>query len=367
VKRVIFIVLALSSCCFNVYAQKDFRPGYVITVGGDSLNGELEFRAEILQKYSCNFRDSDGAERTFSPDELSAFRFEGDRYYVSRVFDDGHYFVEYLIKGIVSIFYIYDEKGERYFIEKDGTEFAEIPYDEGMRLVDGRRFFYRSTIHTGLLKYYMQDAPSLTERINRTEVLNYSNLYKLSNEYNKIICNGEECISFRNKIPFFYPSIEVISGYNRYLNNFIDNQWYYSTGINLMLAMPRMNERVSIKTGFSVLSERFSRAYVPILIIPVEVQYRFRAGWFEPELGIGYHIYDKKHVSTSEILYHEYWEIEYYRILSVSSYFRINDRFHLGVNFQYESAAPFFLLFAGIFNEGTVALRFNLGVKVDLY
>ena len=64
-----------------------------------------------------------------------------------------------MIKGKINVYYMRDEIGDHYYLDKENVKLIEIPYEEGIKYVDDKQVFYESTRHIGLLNFYMQDAP----------------------------------------------------------------------------------------------------------------------------------------------------------------------------------------------------------------
>ena len=63
-----------------VHAQKNFRPGYVVRLNGDTLRGEVDVRGEQRMAALCLFRS--GSETTrYAPTELKAFGLQGGARY----------------------------------------------------------------------------------------------------------------------------------------------------------------------------------------------------------------------------------------------------------------------------------------------
>jgi hypothetical protein len=58
----------------------------------------------------CNYKINDNEkEISHSPDDISAFRFLNSKYFISREVNGKKVFLEYLIKGKISIYYLRDE------------------------------------------------------------------------------------------------------------------------------------------------------------------------------------------------------------------------------------------------------------------
>lgn len=102
--RILTLALYCFISCLSVSilkAQHDFRPGYVITLEGDTLKGEVAYRANLLNYKRCLFRQ--GAEkRSFTPQEIKAFAYIGDKKFSSQIIDST--FAEVLVEGELSLY-----------------------------------------------------------------------------------------------------------------------------------------------------------------------------------------------------------------------------------------------------------------------
>ncbi|WP_016775860.1 hypothetical protein [Anaerophaga thermohalophila] len=187
-KNLILFGLLFSIGLLN--AQTDFRPGYIIKNTGDTLNGDIDYRGDLLMSRLCKFRDKENIIKDYSPNDIIAFRFIDGKYYVSREINDRRVFLEYLIKGKVNIYYMRDENGDHYYLDKEDVKLTEIPYEEGIKYIDDKQVFYESKKHIGLLNYFMQDAPEFQSRIQSLKKPEHQTLIKLAEDYHNAVCEG---------------------------------------------------------------------------------------------------------------------------------------------------------------------------------
>jgi len=247
-KRFIFIGLLFSFGVLN--AQTEFRPGYIINSTTDTLHGYIDYRGAILMSRFCKFKGEDNTVKDYSPNDITAFRFIDSKYYVSREINNRSVFLEYLIKGEVNIYYMRDEDGEHYYLDKEDIKLTEIPYEEGIKYVDNKQVFYESTKHIGLLNYFMQDAPEFRSRIQSLKKPNHKNLIKLAEEYHNVVCEGNKCIIYEKKQPLLKVNLEGLAGVINYKNTEgIVDKFYFQRGIIAHFWMPRTNEKIYFKTG----------------------------------------------------------------------------------------------------------------------
>jgi len=238
-----------------IQAQPDFRPGYIVKGTGDSLSGEIDYRGDVMMGTSCCFKPKDAKTGIrYSPDEIIAYRFYNSRYYVSKEGLDGRkVFLEFLIKGKVSIYYLRDEKGDHYFIEKDGLNMVEIPYEEGIKEKDNSSYFYKSKTHIGLLNVFMQDAPDLKAEIARIDRPGHENLIKLVKDYQNEVCKDDKCIIYEKQEPFVKINYEILTGITNFEGDEdIKDKNYFQGGLLIHIWMPGVNEKLYFETGLLV-------------------------------------------------------------------------------------------------------------------
>ena len=119
-------LLTITSC----FSQQNLMEGYVIELSNDTIYGYIDFRGDIYNSSKCVFFDQPGSEsRIFYPGEIVAYRFPGSRYYISKsiktISGDSTVFLEYLVNGITSLYYLKDNIGDHFFIER-GNELYEL-------------------------------------------------------------------------------------------------------------------------------------------------------------------------------------------------------------------------------------------------
>jgi len=299
VKQLFYIGLLFSAGLLN--AQTDFRAGYLIKLNNDTLIGEIDYRGDLLMGKVCRFRAIDTrTEINYSPNDIIAYRFNEGKYYVSKEFNGNKVFVRFLIKGKINIYYLRDDTGGHYFLEKEDKGIIEIPYEEEIRYKDDVRYFYRSSKHIGILIYYMQDAPGFQTRIANMGKPEQENLIKLAQDYNNIVSKDEACVIYEKKLPALIFNIEIIAGIIQYQisgENIEKN--YFQAGIVTHFWMPKVNEKLYFKTGFlySTLPENNTRAGT--FTFPIQIEYLYPRGNVQPILAFGINLYSPFYQSVA--------------------------------------------------------------------
>ena len=135
-KRHLFRLLYLCAFCFfmtTMQAQRNYRPGFIITLQKDTIYGQIDFRTDKMNEQRCVFRDDNTLQvRTYELFDIWGYRFTDDgKMYVSKsvTLKMGEYpldvFLEYLVKGMKSLYYMDTASIPTYFIE-DGDRLVKV-------------------------------------------------------------------------------------------------------------------------------------------------------------------------------------------------------------------------------------------------
>lgn len=300
-KIIQLILLAISFSSGILYAQTDFRSGYIINNSGDTLFGEIDYRGDLLMSERCRFKTGEDMIIDYSPDEISAFRFDNSRYFVSKEVNDENLFLEYLIQGTVSLYFLGNEEDDKFFLEKRDLGIMEIRYEEAIVYRNDQPYLVESTWHNELLTKYMQDVPKLTSRINNIKRPERRILIKLVADYNKAVSNEGEGSIYESKRPKVQLNLEVVSGISswRDLPSFIDGNFMQS-GVLAHFRMPASNEKLYLKTGvlynqFEYDPEKTRGSWneidfdkpVHCFKVPVHIEYIYPRGFLRPRFSYG--------------------------------------------------------------------------------
>jgi hypothetical protein len=293
-----------------IRAQTDFRAGYIIDLKNDSLMGDIDYRGDLLMGQVCTFKSqSNGKIIRYAPEDIAGYRFKNDKFFVAREIKGKKVFLEFLIKGKISIYYLRDSEGDHYFIEKIAGKLVELPYKEGIKYDNkigyrhdydkngneydkNKAYFFNTTTHIGILIYYMQDAPELQSEITELKRPEHDNLIELAKKYHNIVCKTESCIIYKKKKPALNFSLEVVGGllkYNKPLD--FEDKNYFSMGILAHVWLPRSNEKLYFRTGIIYSSIKLDKEKVAIYKIPLQIEYVYPKGRVVPKFAYGVNIY----------------------------------------------------------------------------
>jgi hypothetical protein len=232
ISRRAFFAVALIMLSQVIFCQTGFKPGYIITLSNDTVRGEIFYHDSQKNHKSCEFRlnVSENA-REYAPREINGYRFDEGKYYVSKrvpVYNDTLLvFVEYILKGQASFYFLTLNNVTHYYIEAHG-QLAELSEPEKVKIIDTRMAIMKPK-YFGILHYLMADGPALTNEIEKTK-LSHQSLIKLGQDYNQLTCNGQNCIVFERKINNVTFTIHPEIGYSVSLINFGDQLQDKSAG-----------------------------------------------------------------------------------------------------------------------------------------
>lgn len=189
---------------YSFGAITDYSKGYVITNHNDTIYGLLQFGGNKHSTAKCILKDSiTNQEKQYTPDDILAYRFVDGKYYVSKLLTDSlqskRVFMEYLVKGIVDIYYFPGNDNGRYFMDKGDGKIIELKNTRYLTEQDDKKYFrYRNEYVTELSQVF-QDSPKTCEQLMRSE-LDYKSLTGLVVSYHKDKCTSEDCVVYKKQL-----------------------------------------------------------------------------------------------------------------------------------------------------------------------
>lgn len=266
---VLFVFIFLS---VGIYAQRNFKDGYIVTNNNDTIVGLIDYRTNKMNGEMCRFKESDTAnEQLFYPGDILEYRYiDEGRYYFTRQVEIGDtkktVFLEYLIQGIMDLYYYYDAENslDYYFYSTEDGKMVPLTRKpdviEGHVLREDRK--YRET-----LKYLFADYPELVSKLDKIQ-LERKPLIELTKQYHDLACKtGEACVVFQNdyKKRTFAFEFSVYSGVqftdlSVSINNprfeghtfKINNMTYPVIGGQMGISNPKWSKWVSLQIDLSL-------------------------------------------------------------------------------------------------------------------
>jgi hypothetical protein len=258
----LFLVAALIVLlATNSYAQNDFRPGYVITNDSDTLRGLIDYKGNKSNSQECRFRTStDSPTTTYSPSDIRGYRYDGSKYFISMALPenpDTRYFFEFLINGIVDVYFLRDQDGDHYYVEGDGR-LTELKGGEREIVKNGQRYIKQNKVYVGQLKVIFKES-AVSQKKAESVKLSHASLIDVAKKYHEEVCTSEGCVIYERRLPKTL-SWGLYAGMNQYQfivpsNNYedpigylnsmdFDQAYYPSVGVFFKWNLPTINEKL---------------------------------------------------------------------------------------------------------------------------
>jgi hypothetical protein len=204
-----FIIVLLSLlCCLCVYAQDNYKQAYYITNDKDTVHGWINFSADYINSAVCNFKKeiSDTEAQIFKPGEIWGYRFENeDFFYISHEIEGVKCFLQYLVNGVMNLYYLADKYDNPYFYFEENGKIVSITKKNDV-ISNGtlkEDFAYKKSLAPLFSAY-----PSIAKQINKDDFTQKS-MIGITKEYHNLTCTtGESCIVYVNQ----YPDKKYIEG-----------------------------------------------------------------------------------------------------------------------------------------------------------
>lgn len=319
----LFIALLLNNG--QACAQSDFRSGYLITNEGDTIQGLIDYRGDLRNSKTCSFKtNSNDQVVDYKPDEIKAYRFHNSKYYLSKNIEIDsekvQLFIEYLVDGIVDLYYLAHKNAGYYLLEKeDGTL---VKLETQLKNNRGNQVF-KYQEYVGILKNAMQKYPVLFDQIDRSK-LSHQSLGQLINNYHNLACNDQECVVYTKDISKIRFNFNLTGGINwgsihfsngPFMSDNYKNAFYPTVGFSTDISLPQINEKLSLylnarigKTAFFSVEEindyshfiRTNEIYLLPLIYHAGLKYTYPKGTYRPYAGIGAGFYMPANLDASQ-------------------------------------------------------------------
>ena len=296
----------------SIWAQRDFRKGYIITHEQDTIYGWIDYRGDIRNSKVCSFKKAENDQTTdYSPSDIAAYRFIDSKFYVSRNIGSGdapkQVFLEYLVNGMAKLYYYRDENtSDNYYIENEG-HFIELKIDEKEVEVDGKTHIKTVKTYVGVLKALL-NVWEMSSEIDNAK-LTHSSLIDIARDYHQYACtDGSKCIIYEKKKPLMALRIAPVVGTDLSMLKLmdydvekykLDPSTNFTVGVNLNLSMPRINEKIFLQMQAMYTKYYFFGAYEKpqgsvdvhvrsnVLQMGLAVKYEYPKGKWRPTLSAG--------------------------------------------------------------------------------
>lgn len=177
-----------------VFAEGDFREGYIIGNGGDTTRCFINYRISKKEHRNCEVKyASDDDVIQLKANDIEGYGFIGDRFFESMTLSTTEdeadpIFVEILVHGKISL-YRYEKQ---FFIRQDSTLIPLLTVEKEI-VVDGQKMIREDKKYIGILTIAFGDCRKLNEEIDKSK-LNEKSLTRLIESYDE--CTGDPYITY---------------------------------------------------------------------------------------------------------------------------------------------------------------------------
>lgn len=255
------LFLVLSLYVQSIFAQADFRPGYIVNINRDTIQGFILY-SEGNQKFTrCYFKTSlQQPETKYTPADIVGYRLKNDSYFSVRsvkmdLETKEQFFAEILVQGRATLFKILD----RFYLEDNQQNIFPLEQTSREVVQDNKRFLRTDRKYLGILNWKFSDCAKMKRQINDV-TLHERELTIAFEKYNS--CFNQQTTSFKDQKPWTRHAVGVASGviFTNLdvdgLASFIDSKKFkhdtgMAIGLRYTISSPRISEKFSMNVGFT--------------------------------------------------------------------------------------------------------------------
>ncbi len=319
-------ICMLVLCAVNLYAQSNFKQGFIVTNSNDTIIGYIDYRGDVRNARQCVFKtELKSNSIIYKPFDIQAYRFENDKFYVSKSINKNdstqNRFMEFLVDGISDLYYYDDLDVEHYIIENKEGEQYELTNDKKLVKINGQDYLQRSHQYIGILKAVFSDCMEIMDEIDKSS-LSQKSLIDITEKYHNYVCDDYECVVYRKELyKAFIFKFKPTVAFNITGAKFNENHAFASfdfdkslqpaIGFGMEFMLPRFSQKVSLETstliGKDVIKYNGTKSYAESTVrneIEIQntfldnslgVKYSFPSGKFRPNIFLGGNLYSIFH------------------------------------------------------------------------
>lgn len=263
-KRQLFLFL-FALFAFPTLAQERYKPGYIVSLNGDTLKGHLLYEDWEHSPVEVRFKNPDGEVKTLTPTDIKAFFVEKENYEtlnarILQIADMAyatppqHYemfrlFSRRMWKGGDITLYLVQIDGEnkqRLLIQRDG-EPVELNYFRYKRMINGKLYYQEVSEYQDQLATLTSDVPGFSAKVkgySPESVVAYLEAYALAR--NSGTTSG---LLKREKTRF---AVGLGAGAEMLNSDFTSGKPKLSVGLTARLNFPRAFYNTFLKVSYFV-------------------------------------------------------------------------------------------------------------------
>ena len=311
---VLLIMLCLSTI---LYAQGNYVPGYIVTNQQDTLVGWIDYRTDAKNALECNFKkDAMSKKQTYLPGSIFGYRLINEgKFYISKNITINNIsqivFVEYLVQGIVNLYFYVDSKNplwtpEYYLFEDETGKMTVITKkpDQYVTNDNGVTHIKTDNSYIEIIRHLFQSSDATIKDIDHLQFTQQS-IIEITKDYHKQMCTtGEDCIVFTGTPDSHYTwfKFSVYAGCQIYYDLSTGDAWSPLIGGRMNVIAPRFSKYMGFQLDLSVsrISEKYNgidgKEYkYSAILIPLKFGFKYTFGKYKlrpsVELGSVFHSY----------------------------------------------------------------------------
>jgi hypothetical protein len=286
--QILFLILACSTIGI---AQENFKPAYIITLTGDTVNGLIDFKDWPHNPSKIKFKKTEqGPERLYFPLDIKVFSVSNELYKgaivdietspqgsVSELSHDpalnlqkDTVFLESIVEGEKSLLAYQSIRGIKNFYIFVDDKYELLGYKKYIKpeqnaMLENRKF-------SGQLLIYLEDCPRLRSKIN-TVAYNAKSLQKLFKSYYE--CTGltiamEKQNKKRDQVwgilaGMSSTKFEYLNKSPDYLYDVdFDRSNNFTVGVFYDFVFPRLHERLSLQNALHITNFYLKKSYTDV-------------------------------------------------------------------------------------------------------
>ena len=199
--RPLVFLLALLGPSFAAQAQANFRPGYIVSLKGDTLRGSLDYGSGNRSAYECRFKPgNEAANEKYLPSQLLGYGFLHDRFYQSRrvpaqnpVADTTSkiLFLEVLVQGPVSLYVLSDNtSGKLYYLRSGNGPIMPLVQLSETVTINGSNFKRENPLFRTTLSNAFPACPAVRDKLSHLPFTSTS-FVRIVQQYNACVGGGQ--------------------------------------------------------------------------------------------------------------------------------------------------------------------------------
>lgn len=396
-----------------LHAQTNWRPGYIISLPGDTVRGTLDYGLGSRSAYECHFKSAPAGEATsYTSAQLRGYGFLHDRFYQSqRVLKQAFAgdttsqvaFAEVLVQGAATLYrFAGGNTSEQYYV-RNGTGPLKQLVQTSERLVENGRVFRRdNALYRATFAEVFQGCPAVQFEVVKAP-FSRSSLVKLVQHYNECVGGGQVVSAVAAPRHRSYVLLAAVAGGQR---STLDFESSYPeqrvslpadlspvVGLALQQYLPLMGNRWSLRVELLYQRQHYEREFqasspyriysyqehrrvqLDQLRVPIEVRFSPSSKRIKPFVALGASVgFALKNINESQYRYlptvdYSPWEqvipvrnIEQGLLFGVGAATQLANKRHIAAEVRAERGNGF----SNVIGIGTLITRYSFLLSYDL-